>query len=324
MQQYKQYLEQVNQFLEQHTFNGKPSELYDPMNYMMQLGGKRVRPVLVLMGCELFGGDLHKGLPVAMAVEVFHNFTLVHDDIMDKAPIRRGKPTVHMQWNPDTAILAGDLMMIKSMELFQHLDGDTMKKCLPLFMRTAAEVCEGQQLDMNFETASQVAVEEYLQMIELKTAVLLACSLQLGAYVAGAAEEDAQHVYQFGKHIGIAFQLQDDILDAFGDTAEVGKQKGGDIIANKKTYLLIKALEQAGEHEARELLHWLNKKEFDEAQKVQAVLSVFEQLGVKQQAEGEMQRHLQLAATHLKSISVPEADRKSLLDFSALLQQRAG
>lgn len=324
MQQYKQYLEQVNQFLEQHTFNGNPAELYAPMNYMMQLGGKRVRPVLVLMGCELFGGEMPKALPVAMAVEVFHNFTLVHDDIMDKAPIRRGKPTVHVRWNPDTAILAGDLMMIKSMELFQHLDAVTMKKCLPLFMRTAAEVCEGQQLDMNFETAAHVTVEEYLHMIELKTAVLLACSLQLGAYVAGAPEEDAEHLYQFGKHIGIAFQLQDDILDAFGDTAEVGKQKGGDIIANKKTYLLIKAMEQAGENELRELTHWLGLNKFNEAEKVQCVLRVFEQLQVKQQAEDEMQRHLQLAVSHIDSISAPESARKSLLDFAAMLQQRAG
>ncbi|HLP33337.1 MAG TPA: polyprenyl synthetase family protein [Bacteroidia bacterium] len=322
MELYKELLSTVNSYIQQQPFTGRPAQLYDPINYMMQLGGKRVRPVLTLMGCKLFGGDTGKALPVAVAVEVFHNFTLVHDDIMDKAPIRRGQPTVHIKWNPDTAILSGDLMMIKSMEMFQHLDGETLKRCLPLFLTTAAEVCEGQQIDMNFETAATVSVEEYLHMIELKTAVLLACSLKLGAYVAGSNEDDARHLYNFGKHIGIAFQLQDDILDAFGDTAEVGKQKGGDIIANKKTYLLIKALEQAKGEQKATLYHWLNQNVFNEAEKVTAVLDVFNQLDVKAQAEAEMKNHLDLAHQHLNSVGVAEESKNILAAFAGMLQQR--
>lgn len=324
MELYKELLSTVNSYIQQHPFTGQPAQLYDPINYMMQLGGKRVRPVLTLMGCKLFGGDTEKALPVAVAVEVFHNFTLVHDDIMDKAPIRRGQPTVHIKWNPDTAILSGDLMMIKSMEMFQHLDGETLKRCLPHFLTTAAEVCEGQQIDMNFETADKVSVEEYLHMIELKTAVLLACSLKLGAYVAGSSEDDARHLYNFGKHIGIAFQLQDDILDAFGDTAEVGKQKGGDIIANKKTYLLIKALEQA-KGEQKTMLHdWLNQNSFNESEKVTAVLDIFNQLDVKAQAEAEMKNHLDLAHQHLNSVGAAEESKNMLAAFAAMLQQRVG
>lgn len=324
MELYKEFLSTVNSYIQQHPFTGRPAQLYDPINYMMQLGGKRVRPVLTLMGCKLFGGDTGKALPVAVAVEVFHNFTLVHDDIMDKAPIRRGQPTVHIKWNPDTAILSGDLMMIKSMEMFQHLDGETLKRCLPLFLTTAAEVCEGQQIDMNFETAAKVSVEEYLHMIELKTAVLLACSLKLGAYVAGSSEDDAQHLYNFGKHIGIAFQLQDDILDAFGETAEVGKQKGGDIIANKKTYLLIKALEQAQGEQKTMLQYWLNQNSFNEIEKVAAVLDVFNQLDVKAQAEAEMKNHLDLAHQHLKSVKVADESKNMLATFAGMLQQRVG
>lgn len=324
MELYKELLSTVNSYIQQHPFTGQPAQLYDPINYMMQLGGKRVRPVLTLMGCKLFGGDTEKALPIAVAVEVFHNFTLVHDDIMDKAPIRRGQPTVHIKWNPDTAILSGDLMMIKSMEMFQHLDGETLKRCLPLFLTTAAEVCEGQQIDMNFETAVKVSVEEYLHMIELKTAVLLACSLKLGAYVAGSSEDDASHLYNFGKHIGIAFQLQDDILDAFGETAEVGKQKGGDIIANKKTYLLIKALEQAQGEQKTMLHHWLNQNSFNESEKVTAVLDIFNQLDVKAQAESEMKKHLDLAHQHLNSVRAAEESKNMLAAFAGMLQQRVG
>lgn len=324
MEQYKELLSTVNSYIQQHPFTGQPAQLYDPINYMMQLGGKRVRPVLTLMGCKLFGGDMEKALPIAVAVEVFHNFTLVHDDIMDKAPIRRGQPTVHIKWNPDTAILSGDLMMIKSMEMFQHLDGETLKRCLPLFLTTAAEVCEGQQIDMNFETAVKVSVKEYLHMIGLKTAVLLACSLKLGAYVAGSSEDDARHLYDFGKHIGIAFQLQDDILDAFGDTAEVGKQKGGDIIANKKTYLLIKALEQAQGEQKTMLHHWLNQNSFNESEKVTAVLDIFNQLDVKVQAEAEMKKHLDLAHQHLNSVRAAEESKNMLAAFAGMLQQRVG
>ncbi|MFA7381294.1 MAG: polyprenyl synthetase family protein [Bacteroidia bacterium] len=324
MELYKELLSTVNSYIQQHPFTGRPAQLYDPINYMMQLGGKRVRPVLTLMGCKLFGGDTEKALPVAVAVEVFHNFTLVHDDIMDKAPIRRGQPTVHIKWNPDTAILSGDLMMIKSMEMFQHLDGETLKRCLPLFLTTAAEVCEGQQIDMNFETAVKVSVKEYLHMIELKTAVLLACSLKLGAYVAGSSEDDARHLYDFGKHIGIAFQLQDDILDAFGETAEVGKQKGGDIIANKKTYLLIKALEQSQGEQKTMLHHWLNQNSFNESEKVTAVLDIFNQLDVKAQAEAEMKKHLDLAHQHLNSVRAAEESKNMLAAFAGMLQQRVG
>lgn len=323
MNSYNELLVLINHFIKDNRFQGAPAELYDPINYTMDLGGKRVRPVLTLMACELFGGDIKKALPVATALEVFHNFTLVHDDIMDKAPLRRGQPAVHVKWNPDTAILAGDLMMIKAVELFSSLDALTLAKCLPLFMKTAAEVCEGQQVDMNFEQTAEVSIAQYMQMIELKTAVLLACSLKLGAYIANAVEEDAQHLYAFGKHIGLAFQLQDDILDVYADAAEFGKQAGGDIISNKKTFLLIKALELAKDETASELLQWLHKKQFNEQEKVTAVKTIYDKLGVRKLAEEQMLHHQQMAMTHLTKTNAPDRNKKTLADFASFLQQRA-
>lgn len=323
MQTYQIYLQQINTYIKENRFKGAPGELYAPIDYTMDMGGKRVRPVLTLMACELFGGDLQKALPVATALEVFHNFTLVHDDIMDKAPLRRGQPTVHVKWNPDTAILAGDLMMIKAVELFSTLDPPVLKKCLPLFMKTAAQVCEGQQLDMNFEQQEHVTITDYLHMIELKTAVLLAASLKLGSYMANAPEEDAQHLYEFGKHIGIAFQLQDDILDVYGDRIEFGKQPGGDIISNKKTFLLIKALELAKGNILEELNQWLHKKHFNEEEKVTAVKAVYDMVRVRELAEEQMNFHQQQAFEHLQQVHAPEGIKAAFSGFASFLQQRA-
>lgn len=323
MQTYQIYLQQINTYIKENRFNGAPDELYAPIDYTMDMGGKRVRPVLALMACELFNGDLQKALPVATALEVFHNFTLVHDDIMDKAPLRRGQPTVHVKWNPDTAILAGDLMMIKAVELLSTLDAPVLKKCLPLFMKTAAQVCEGQQLDMNFEQQEQVTIADYLHMIELKTAVLLAASLKLGSYIANAPEEDAQHLYEFGKHIGIAFQLQDDILDVYGDSIEFGKQPGGDIISNKKTFLLIKALELAKGNILDELNQWIHKKQFNEEEKVAAVKAIYDKEHVRELAEEQMNFHQQKAFEHLQQVHAKEAHKAVFSGFASFLQQRA-
>ena len=322
MQTYQAYLQQINSYIQDNRFTGAPFELYAPINYTMDMGGKRVRPILTLMACELFGGDLQKALPVATALEVFHNFTLVHDDIMDKAPIRRGQPTVHVKWNPDTAILAGDLMMIKAVELFGLLDEATLKKCLPLFMKTAAQVCEGQQLDMIFEQQEMVTITDYLHMIELKTAVLLAASLKLGSYIGNGKEQDAQHLYEFGKHIGLAFQLQDDILDVYGNSIEFGKQAGGDIISNKKTFLLIRALELAEGNNLHELNQWIHKKQFNEEEKVLAVKTIYDAVNVRKLAEAQMTFHQQKAFEHLDQVNVQAAAKNAFTSFASYLQQR--
>ncbi len=250
------YLKSFEDYILQYRFHGEPASLYEPANYIMQLGGKRLRPLMVLMACEAFSGSYEKALPGAMAIEVLHNFTLMHDDIMDAAPLRRGKPTVHKKWDQTTAILSGDMMMFQSIMMLEKIPEHIFSDALKIFNKTAIEICEGQQLDMIFEKKTEVQIHEYLNMIALKTSVLLGCSFYLGAIIGGASKEDANALYDFGKNIGIAFQLHDDILDAFSDDEAFGKQIGGDIIANKKTYLLITALQNADEQQKRTLENW--------------------------------------------------------------------
>lgn len=288
--------------LTSHTFGESPLELYDPISYILSLGGKRIRPLLSLLAYGLYGKNPEEILNQACAVEVFHNFTLMHDDIMDQAPLRRGKATVHEKWNANSAILSGDVMLIRAYDLLLGTAPEILPEVIRLFNKTAAEVCEGQQYDMNFEKYGTVHEDEYLNMIRLKTAVLLGLALQLGARLAGADKGDAQRLYDFGVNIGVGFQLKDDLLDVFADQAKFGKQVGGDIISNKKTFLLIKALELAKGREAEELNYWLSLKEFDKAEKVTAVRNLYEKLGIKSLAVSKMESYFNAGFTLLDDI----------------------
>jgi geranylgeranyl diphosphate synthase type II len=311
MYTYKELLALINKKIETTHYGSEPKELYEPIEYMMGLGGKRLRPVLTLMACDMFEKDVNKALDAALAVEVFHNFTLVHDDIMDNAPLRRGKETIYQKWNMPVAILSGDLMMIKSTDLLALTQGADLGLLLRVFNDTAAKVCEGQQIDMNFETRSNVSHQEYLQMITLKTAVLLGCSLKLGALIGGASEADADHLYEFGKCIGIAFQIQDDILDSFGEVAQVGKRIGGDIASNKKTLLLIELLESAHKDDLK-LLHELFVEPNDEM-KISGVLNLYKKYQIKTFAENQKQQFLTQAFQHMDAVSGVGSDRKKIL-----------
>lgn len=293
--------------------------LYDPAQYILQLGGKRVRPVAVLMGNELFDEITPDAYHVATAIELFHNFTLIHDDIMDKAPVRRGMPTVHAKYGDSTALLAGDVMFVKSYEYLNKLRSPYFHKVLQLFNKTAAEVCEGQQLDMDFEKREAVSFEEYLNMITLKTSVLLAASLQLGGILGGTGQRNQQHIYEFGKHLGIAFQIQDDYLDAFGDPSTFGKQVGGDIIANKKTFLMIRALEVADAASGNELQQLINENPAD---KVAKVLKIFKAVGVDAWANELKEKYLQTALHHLEEIAVTSKRKEPLKELALFLIER--
>ena len=305
-----------------YNFGNEPQELYDPIRYILSLGGKRLRPVLSLMTCELFDRAIEKALYPALGIEVFHNFTLLHDDIMDNAPLRRGKETVHEKWNANAAILSGDVMLVKAYELFLRTDDAVLRKILMKFNKCAAEVCEGQQYDMNFETRDFVSEEEYLRMIRLKTAVLLGFSIELGAIIGGADDETSSSLYKFGINIGLAFQLKDDLLDVFGDTEKFGKQVGGDIISNKKTYLLIKALELAQGDIKDELTSWLDKKKFDPQEKVKAVISIYNKLGIKALSEEKMNNYFDKGLEILDLLSVNNEKKTPLRDLTLKLIDR--
>lgn len=289
--------------------------LYAPMAYLMALPAKRVRPALVLMGCELFGGRTEDALDAALGIELFHNFTLMHDDIMDAAPLRRGQPTVHEKWNVNTAILSGDAMMVKSYQLMAK-----RPDVAAIFSRYALEVCEGQQLDMEFEERNDVGADEYMDMIRLKTAVLLACSLRVGAAIAGASTADSEHIGAFGEHIGLAFQLRDDLLDAFGDPIRTGKQQGGDLLAGKKTILLIRGLEQSASSGRSELQKELAKT--PDQRDVAQMLRTLEELGVRDEAERAIQAEETKAMEALDAIEVPEDRKQPLRALSAHLMVR--
>jgi len=275
-----------------------------------------MRPALLLMACELFGGDTNKAIPPALAIEVFHNFTLMHDDIMDKAPLRRGKTTVHERWNQNVAILSGDVMLIEGYKLMMQVDDRILRQVLDIFNETAVGVCEGQQIDMEFETRSVVDINEYINMIRLKTAVVLGGALKIGALIGGAPQTDADLLSAFGEQLGIAFQLQDDILDVYGDPEKFGKQVGGDIISNKKTYLLIKALELAKGEQAVELDALLSAAQLDNAEKVAAVTRIYNDLDIRQHAETAMQTYADKAFEALEKIKLPLAHKQYLHDFA--------
>jgi geranylgeranyl diphosphate synthase type II len=322
MQQIVQLQNSINQYISNKTYGASPVELYEPINYIMSLGGKRLRPCLLLMACDMFGGDVEQALAPALAIEVFHNFTLMHDDIMDKAPLRRGKPTVHEKWNANTAILSGDVMMVESNKLIMQVKDNILRPVLDVFNDTAVGVCEGQQIDMNFETRQDVQIDEYINMIRLKTAVLVGGALKMGALVGGADDAEGTLLYNFGEQLGIAFQLQDDILDVYGDPKKFGKQVGGDIISNKKTYLLIKALELAKGDTLDELNQWLNAENFDATEKVEAVKNIYNQLSIREHAEAEMNQYAEKALASFEKINLPDERKVILKEFADMLLVR--
>jgi geranylgeranyl diphosphate synthase, type II len=289
-----------------------PTGLYEPVTYTLGNSGKRLRPVFVLAACNMFTINIGQALPAAIAIEIFHNFTLLHDDIMDKAPLRRNKQTVHVKWDENTAILSGDAMTILAYQALTATPADKLQKVMNEFNKMAIEVCEGQQMDMNFEKMQNVKDTEYLQMIELKTSVLIASSMKIGAIIGNASTDDANLIYDFGKNLGLAFQLQDDLLDVFGDEASFGKTIGGDILANKKTYLLIKALEQAEPEQYKNLQYWLNAKDYEPEEKIYAVTKIYNQLNIKQITEKKINEHHNLSLNSLNKVSVPD-ERKGEL-----------
>ena len=316
------YREEFEEYLSQRIVKQEPSNLYDPMVYILGLGGKRVRPVLVLMAAEIFGSDYKKALDAALAIEVFHNFSLVHDDIMDDAPLRRGKETVHERWDVNTGILSGDAMLIKAYQLFENYSGETFRQLAKLFSKTAIEVCEGQQYDMDFEVRENVSIEEYLKMIEYKTAVLVGASLKMGAIVANASGEDCDRIYEFGRLLGIAFQLQDDYLDAFGDPDSFGKQVGGDIIENKKTFLYLTSLQKTASREAVQLEHLYSINPPDPTAKVETVKGLFESSGAAELTRQEIEKYTKKAFAVLEDLQINEEKKELLFKFGKGLMNR--
>ena len=303
-------------------FPKNPAELYQPIEYILSIGGKRIRPLFTVLAANIFSEDVQNAIKPAIGLEVFHNFTLLHDDIMDKADIRRNKPTVHKKWNENVAILSGDAMMIYSYEFFMNLPAEIQISIFKTFNKTAIEVCEGQQFDMNFENQMEVSEQEYIKMIELKTSVLIAACFKIGAICGGANEKEAENMYEFGKNLGLAFQLRDDYLDCFGNTAEFGKQIGGDIVANKKTYLLIKALNISDSQTKAKIIAEINKKEFDRTEKVNTILEIYQQLNLPKIAEQKIEEYYNLAFSYFNKISVPTERKTEIIEFVNLLKNR--
>lgn len=322
MQKIDVLLEKVNKALEAERFDQTPKELYEPIAYTIHLGGKRIRPVLVLMACDLFDAKCEPAMQAAMGIEMFHNFTLVHDDIMDKAPIRRGQETVYQKWNTNVAILSGDTMLAKAYQYFLKLDGPYLKTVLEIFTQTAIDVCEGQQWDMNFESSEKVSIENYISMIRLKTAALTGASLKIGAVISGADSEDADHLQAFGQNLGIAFQLKDDLLDVFGDEKKFGKKSGNDIATNKKTYLYLKAFELATGFTRDRLMYFFVNATLDGESKIAAVKEIYTKLNIREITENEMEKYYQEALKNLAAIKVKEENKQELKALADKLMTR--
>ncbi len=312
----------IQERLEQIGLPGTPLNLYDPIRYILKSDGKRIRPALVLMGCNLFSDDINPAIQAALAVEVFHNFTLMHDDIMDRSAMRRNRPAVHIKWNENVAILSGDTMLIKSYELLSGTPQAFLPAVLRVFNQTALKVCEGQQYDMDFEKGSGITLRDYLTMVELKTAVLLAASLKIGALIAGAGETDVDFLYEFGRNIGVAFQLQDDLLDVYADPGIFGKMTGNDIISNKKTILLVQALRGANEKQRKELLKWLNARKFDREEKIRNIRGVYNQLNLESTTRSMITDYHGQARAMLDKLSCPIGRKEGLKQFSETLMKR--
>lgn len=317
------YQKEFLEYLEKKDWVREPKNLYEPIDYILQLSGKRIRPILTLMSADILSGDFKKALPAALAVEVFHNFTLVHDDIMDDAPLRRGKQTVHEKWNLNTGVLSGDAMLILAYQYFENYEAGTFQELAKLFSKTALEVCDGQQLDIDFETRNDVTIAEYINMIRLKTSVLVAAALKMGAIVAKAPEKDANLLYEYGLNLGLAFQLQDDYLDTFGDPETFGKQVGGDIIENKKTYLFLKAKELADHDDKQKLLFFYKQKLEENSIKIDEVTRIFERCDIPGLIQKLIQDYTNLSFDSLNQMNISSENKEKLIQFGTFLMARS-
>jgi len=322
MKTFQEISEIINNEVSQLNWQKSPAQLYEPIGYVLSMGGKRVRPALTLLACNMFSDDIKPAIKPALGIEIFHNFTLLHDDIMDRADIRRGKPTVHKKWDDNTAILSGDMMQIIAYQFIAETPQKYLKQVLDVFSVTAGEICEGQQYDMDFEARSNVSSEEYIEMIRLKTAVLLGCALKCGAIIGGASAADAQNLYDFGINIGLAFQLKDDLLDVYGKEATFGKKIGGDILCNKKTFLLIQAQKLAKGEISDTLNGWLQKSYQQPEEKIAAVTEIYNLLGVKKICEEKMNFYYERALANLKNVSVSEDKKHEITQLAMQLMYR--
>ncbi|WP_088323876.1 polyprenyl synthetase family protein [Polaribacter tangerinus] len=317
------YQKDFLEFLNNKEWVREPKNLYEPIDYILQLGGKRIRPILTLMAADIFSDDYKKALPAALAIEVFHNFTLVHDDIMDAAPLRRGKATVHEKWDVNTGILSGDAMLILAYQYFENYNPEVFHQLAKLFSKTALEVCDGQQLDVDFETRNDVTIPEYINMIRLKTSVLVAAALKMGAIVAETNTENANLIYDFGLNLGLAFQLQDDFLDTFGNPETFGKQVGGDIIENKKTYLYLKALEVANEEDKGKLSYYYRRKLKENTVKIADVRRIFEQNNIPKLIKVAIEQYTNNAFDTLTKMDISDSSKTNLKNFGLWLMNRS-
>ena len=315
-------LDKVNAHIESLDYAHEPMNLYEPVKYILSLGGKRIRPAMMLMAYNMYRDDVERILDPALALEIYHNFTLLHDDLMDHADVRRGKPTVHKRWDANTAILSGDVMLSLADVYMSHVDDDCYREVMSTFHKTSIEIAEGQQYDMDFETRSDVSEAEYIEMIRLKTSVLLACALKIGAVLGGASKEDAAHLYRLGECIGLAFQLRDDYLDVYGDPKVFGKKIGGDILCNKKTYLYINALRLADKEQRAVLDYWASATDIDPEAKIAAVTDVYNKVGLPEISRAIEEHYYGLAKAELELLSVPEEQKVVLRQFMAMLMQR--
>ncbi len=318
----KEILTKVNEFIEQLPYDRQPQSLYEPVKYVLSIGGKRVRPVLMLLAYNLYKEDPERILMPACALETYHNYTLLHDDLMDNADVRRGMPTVHRKWDANTAILSGDSMLVLAYHRMLQCDADKQPQVMSLFTETALEIGEGQQYDMEFENRDDVTEEEYIEMIRLKTSVLLACAMKIGGILAGASAEDADNLYKFGEQVGLAFQLQDDLLDVYGDPKVFGKAVGGDITCNKKTYMLINAFQRANSEQRAELERLVSAKDFDRQEKVAAVTEIYNQIGIRHICEEKINYYFEESKKYLAKINVADERKQTLLQYTAEMMKR--
>lgn len=318
----EEILTKVNTFLDNIPYDRKPQSLYEPIKYVLSMGGKRIRPVLMLLAYNLFKDDPESILMPACALETYHNYTLLHDDLMDNADLRRGHQTVHRRWDANTAILSGDSMLVLAYQRMAQCRADKMQQVLTLFTETALEIGEGQQYDMDFEHRNDVREEEYIEMIRLKTSVLLACATKIGAILAGASAQDADNIYRFGEQMGLAFQLQDDFLDVYGDTKVFGKAIGGDIVSNKKTYMLINAFNRADAAQRAELERWIEAKEFDAKEKIAAVTRIYNEIGIDRLAMEKIKFYFNESKKYLDAVSVAPERKAELAKYTAEMMKR--
>jgi geranylgeranyl diphosphate synthase type II len=322
MYQAEELLKKVNEALDGLAYDRQPYSLYEPIKYVLAIGGKRVRPVLMLLAYNLYKDDPERIITQAIGLETYHNFTLLHDDLMDNADMRRGHETVHKRWNPNQAILSGDTMLLQAFERIEDCEVDKVKDVFATFLITTYEVGEGQQLDVEYETRDDVREEDYIEMIRLKTSVLIACAVKIGAILAGASQKDQENLYKFGEQIGLAFQLQDDLLDVYGDPKVFGKNIGGDITSNKKTYMLIKALNLANEAQRKELEYWIAAKDFDRNEKVKAVTKLYDEIGIRGLCERKMDECYTRALEYLAKVKVSEERKQVLKAYAAEMMTR--